>query len=278
MKAIYIIDKRSSTTIFHRSYSDMAIDSDLLSGMLTALNQLSEVEMRGKGIESIEMGGLSWVYINYEALGVMLIAADTRGVIIDVMRARLEIILRTFIAQFGITVENWDQIWTGEYSKFDNFAETMDQLVEQWDMAENALGAAALFDMLGVFQQIFITFASICRVNFFKDKLEHVRQSLQQLQDEIQGESRGEIDKITYDPAKLEWSILAVNPQFVNSSDLVNILLRITRRYKSEIEAGLGRLMAINEFSKKIFPFLVQNYDMFSRLSLLAQVLEIFLL
>ena len=67
----------------------MQLDSDLLSGMLAALNQLSEVEMQGRGIDSIEMGGLSWVYQNYEALGIMLIAADIRGKNVDVMRARL---------------------------------------------------------------------------------------------------------------------------------------------------------------------------------------------
>ncbi|MHA1732843.1 MAG: hypothetical protein ACTSU5_12935 [Promethearchaeota archaeon] len=276
-----MIDKKSSTTILHQSFANLQIDSDLLSGMLSALNQLSEVEMRGKGIESIEMGGLSWVYINYEAIGIMLIAADVRGTNVDLMRARLEVILREFLQAFDISKpEDWEEIWTGEYSKFEPFKEVLNQLIEQWDMAETALGAAELFDMLGVFQQLFNTFQKIYRINLFNEKLSSVREKLERFYTELGREQldSDELKKITFNGDTLEWSVLMVNPQLVNSSRLKQVLLAIVREMKQELVGAIGRMLGLQEMSNEVFPFLVQNMSMFERLGVEKEIIEIFLL
>ncbi len=282
MKEFYIIDKRSSTTIFHRSFFEekVQLDSDLLSGMLSALNQLSEVEMQGRGIDSIEMGGLSWVYQNYDALGIMLIAADIRGKNVDVMRARLEVILRMFLQQFNInSPEDWARIWTGEYSKFDSFKETLDQLIQQWGMAETAMGAAELFDMLGTFQQVFHTFQKIFRTNFFNERFQTIQTNLQEFYQKLQADEldNEELQKIEFTPQNLGWNILSVNPQFINALKLKKILLLITKEMKVLIVKTLGRMLALQELSKEIFPFIVQNMDMFERLEVHKEMIQIFL-
>ena len=41
---------------------DLALDEDLISGLLAALNQFTTYEFQ-QGIESIEMGGLRWSYL-----------------------------------------------------------------------------------------------------------------------------------------------------------------------------------------------------------------------
>ena len=58
---IWILDSNSGITLLYKPYMDLPVNEDLVSGLLTALNQLSIVEFRGQGIESIDMGGLRWV-------------------------------------------------------------------------------------------------------------------------------------------------------------------------------------------------------------------------
>ena len=57
----------------------MNIDQDLVSGLLSALHNFSEVELKHQGIESIEMAGLTWTYLDSKDIFLLLIAADDKG-------------------------------------------------------------------------------------------------------------------------------------------------------------------------------------------------------
>ena len=78
MQHIWMIEKNSGTTLFYRNYADIKIDPDLVSGLLLALNNFSEVEMRQNGIESINMGGLKWCYVHNPTFDILLISADSK--------------------------------------------------------------------------------------------------------------------------------------------------------------------------------------------------------
>ncbi|GAB4306924.1 MAG: hypothetical protein Kow0069_04040 [Promethearchaeota archaeon] len=280
MKEIFIIDKATSTTIFHYSWQDVGVDADLLSGMLSALNSLSEVELRGQGIESIMMGGLSWVYTQHEALNLLAISASDRHTNVEIMRNRLDVVLQMFLKEFGVTEENWGEIWKGEYSKFVKFEHTVRQLIEQWDMAESALGAAELFDMLGVFQQVFYLMSEVLTTNFFGERLAQAAASLGRFYEKLRLEQlkdNAELEKIAFDPVAMEFNVLGVNPQFVNSSKLKRSLLSILAELKRTVTRGLGRMMALEAFAGDVFPFLAANLDMFVRLDVAKEVLDVFL-
>jgi len=55
MEHLWLIAKESSATIYYRNYTQEKIDPDLVSGLLSAFNNFSEVELHGTGIESINM-------------------------------------------------------------------------------------------------------------------------------------------------------------------------------------------------------------------------------
>ena len=79
MKHIWIIDDLSSTAVFYKNYTAMDLDQDLVSGLLSALHNFSEVELKHQGIESIQMSGLSWTYLDSKEYSLLLIGADDKG-------------------------------------------------------------------------------------------------------------------------------------------------------------------------------------------------------
>jgi len=176
MKHLWIIDRTQSSTLFYRNYSDIQIDPDLVSGLLSALSNFSETELKQSGIESVNMSGLEWVYLNDLHLNLMLIAADEKGGSPGVMLARLEVIKNIFVETYHITPEFFKKLV--DVTQFYSFAPTLDLLREQWKQAEKAMDAAALFDIMGVFQQIFNLFLSITKNNFFGEKYQSISKEI----------------------------------------------------------------------------------------------------
>ncbi len=97
MKHIWIINQNSGTTLFYQSYSVSELDPDLVSGLLSALNTFSEVELKSHGISAIEMGGMKWVYLGKPDFGILLIAASDMSTNTPLTKARLEVISKMFI-------------------------------------------------------------------------------------------------------------------------------------------------------------------------------------
>ncbi|HEY0088188.1 MAG TPA: hypothetical protein VGB37_05055, partial [Candidatus Lokiarchaeia archaeon] len=71
---VWILDSDSGLTLLYKAYMDLSVNEDLVSGLLTALNQLTIVEFKGLGIEALDMGGLKWVYVLDKDLNLLFIA------------------------------------------------------------------------------------------------------------------------------------------------------------------------------------------------------------
>ncbi|OLS13211.1 MAG: hypothetical protein RBG13Loki_3192 [Promethearchaeota archaeon CR_4] len=278
MKEIYIIDQRAGTAIFHRSFGALKVDPDLISGLLAAMNQLTEVELAGRGIEAIVMGGLQWIYTKHNPLNLLIIAADSRDRNPELTRSRLDYIIKSFLEFFQITPENWEKIWYGEYSKFNAFNPLIDQCVQQWSQAEGVLGAAELFDILGLYQQIFNMMTNIIRRNFFKEKLARIKIQMKEYHAELtkECESDPEMPKLAYD-GNIDWDFMAIDPLSVNANKLKSVLMQSTQKVKGFVTQGLGKMILLNEFSKEILPFLITNWDQLNKLEMLKPLVELFL-
>ncbi|MCK4370817.1 MAG: hypothetical protein KAW03_07100, partial [Candidatus Lokiarchaeota archaeon] len=103
---IWVMESDSGITLVYKPYMDFPINEDLVSGLLTALNQFTIVEFK-QGIESIEMGGLRWVYISDKDTNLLFIAADSKDVTAETLRARLDVIRYTFIQQYAHKGNRW---------------------------------------------------------------------------------------------------------------------------------------------------------------------------
>ncbi len=96
---IWILDSESGITLLYKAYMDLPIDEDLISGLLAALNQFTTYELK-EGIESIEMGGLRWAYLEEKDANLLFVATSEKNISSNMLRARLNIIMHSFLVIF----------------------------------------------------------------------------------------------------------------------------------------------------------------------------------
>lgn len=151
---IWILDSQTGVTLLFKSFSDFAVKDDLVSGLITALNQFTMVEFQ-QPIDAIEMGGYKWVYSHEPEYNLLFVAADTKDATkADTLRSRLDVIRQLFIKQYVIDKDHWQKTWNGDLDIFKPFGEMIERYYGHWQAAENIDLFADFFDVIGVFQQI----------------------------------------------------------------------------------------------------------------------------
>ena len=130
---------------------DLKVNEHLVSGLITALNQFTLVEFK-QPIESIDMGGLRWIYIQDKDSGLLFVGSDEKKISAEIIRARLNIIKQSFIEEF--IPEGWEETWTGEITIFETFTPLIENYYNQWTQMEKVITSAEFFDILGIFQQL----------------------------------------------------------------------------------------------------------------------------
>jgi hypothetical protein len=270
MEHLWLIAKDSTATIYYRNYTQEKKDPDLVSGLLSAFNNFSEVELHGTGIESINMGGLQWVYLNSKAFGMLAVAADHKRCNADLMRSRLDIILKLFVMKFGITREmvNQPAVCVKGFQAFDD---DLDSLREDWRQAESIMDAGELFDLLGVFQQL----------------LDHFMTSIQNLPDPgtrdaiiaalksfsatfrslFDVQQYPEFLKVSFD-AENGWSVITLDPTKLNKVVLKKGLFAIITNVKSVIVTYAGNQCALLAISRDILPYVFSSWELLEILDL----------
>ncbi|MHA1719537.1 MAG: hypothetical protein ACTSWX_05015 [Promethearchaeota archaeon] len=280
MKHFWIINSHSSVALFYRNYSDFTLDQDLISGFLMALNSFSEVELKSHGIQSIIMGGLSWVYFDSREAGLLLVAADDVKSNTEVMRSRLEVIFKMFVETYKITPEDMKNSLIDQ-TKYQDFKKTLDLLQDQWRQAESILegGAALIFDLLGVFQQIFNQFNNIIQTTFFKEDyvkvMDEIGEMLENLKNMPEFQDNQELSNISFD--EHGWDIITLNPLKIDLEVLRRTLILITIHLNNVIKENLTNYGRLNAYIKYLFPYLMAQYDLLESLGILHDLFRIFL-
>jgi hypothetical protein len=281
MKHIWIIHNTSATNLFYRNYSELKIDPDLLSGLLSALDNFSEVELKSnQGISSIEMGGLRWVYLHQYEVNLMFIGAANKDAHANIMKSQLEVIYKQFQQKYNITSEKMDNTLIN-VNEFLDFDEDLDMLISQWKMAEQLLagGAIEIFDILGIFQHTFNLHLEIIQKQlpydrFFKVSKQIVKM-LQEIKEEKDFTDVVEFDKIQY--SNSGWTLVTIDPHNVEKKLLEKILFQIARKLDGLLREHLSNMSRLHAYSKGVFPYMIQQYDLLIKLDLLQILLQIFL-
>ena len=126
---IWILDSQSGITILYKSYLNLPLDEDLVSGLLAALNQFTIFEFQ-QGIESIDMGGLRWVYLENKKYNLLFIAAAEKNVNSSILKARLKVILDAFVERYIEDEDIWKNSWKGNTDRFKDFGKVIDEYYE----------------------------------------------------------------------------------------------------------------------------------------------------
>ena len=259
----------------------MTLDPDLISGLLSALNNFSEIELESKGITTIEMGGLKWAYSHHPELQLLLIASGDKDSDPQVLKSRLDVIYKMFVDTFGLTPKTLENPII-KVTKFKSFAETVDMLQEQWKQAEEIIsgGMAAMFDILGVFQRLFNYFMHIIRMNLFGDMydqaLKDIRANLETFKTSPEALQFPELMKISFEDAS--WSIVQLNPLEMEEDMLRQVLFAITQELNLILRQNLSRMTRLHAISKEIMPFLLTQYALLEKLDMIQTLLKLFFL
>lgn len=274
------MESDSGITLLYKPYMDFSVNEDLVSGLLTALNQFTIVEFK-QGIDSIEMGGLRWVYIQDKESNLLFIAADTKDVNADMLRSRLDVIHHTFIEQYMNDKAHWLNRWNGNVEIYRPFEKTIDEFYTQWKQAEHITTVAEFFDILGIFQQILNLVMNVIESHLFPEKKEIIYNRIGEMFDHYVGHdyvrNNPELSKITFN-RESGINIININPtncdMFVVEKQIINLIRRIVDIIKSEE----GFYSSLKYFiDENIFDYLISNFSLLNELNLFTFLLQLFL-
>lgn len=274
------MESDSGITLLYKPYMDFSVNEDLVSGLLTALNQFTIVEFK-QGIDSIEMGGLRWVYIQDKETNLLFIAADTKDVSADMLRSRLDVIRHTFIEQYMNDKAYWLNRWNGNVEIYKPFEKTIDEFYTQWKQAEHITTVAEFFDILGIFQQILNLVINVIESHLLPEKKEIIYNRIEEMFEHYAGHdyvrNNPELSKITFN-RELGINIININPtncdMFVVEKQIINLIRRIVDIIKSEE----GFYSSLKYFiDENIFDYLISNFSLLNELNLFRFLLQLFL-
>jgi len=275
------MESDSGITLVYKPFMDFPVNEDLVSGLLTALNQFTIVEFK-QGIESIEMGGLRWVYILDKETNLLFIGADSKEVSTDTLRSRLDVIRHTFIQQYANEKNRWGSKWAGNVEIYKPFENIIEEYYTQWKQAERITTVAEFFDMLGIFQQILNLVINVIEGHLSKKKKNKI---YKKIDDMFQNYSQldivkknPELSSITFQ-RKTGINIININPMncdmLIVEKQIINLIKRLVETLKDEE----GYFTSIKFFiEENIFDYLISNFSLLNDLNLFIFLIKLFLL
>jgi len=278
---IWVLDSQSGITLLYKPYLDLSLNEDLISGLLTAINQFTVFELK-QVIESIDMSGLRWVYLENNELNLLFIAAAEKDVNSDILKARLHIIKQTFIQEYAQDKEEWKVLWKGNTDLFNPFKDVIDEYYTQWLTAENISALAEYFDILGVFQQILNLLINVIEAHFHPTNKERIYKRIESMFEHYLNheyvQQNPELCKFSFNRAT-GINIISIDPKNVDmiivEKQIVNLIRRVVEMIKSEVGYQRSLRYFIDE---NVFDYLVSNLSLLNELNLFKFLLQLFLL
>ena len=278
---IWIMESDSGITLVYKPYMKFPVNEDLVSGLLTALNQFTIVEFK-QGIDSIEMGGLRWVYIQDKDTNLLFIGADSKEVSGDILRARLDVIRHTFIRQYANEKNRWGGKWAGNVELYKPFEDVIDEYYTQWKQAEQITNVAEFFDMLGIFQQILNLVINVIEGHLSGKKKGKIYKKIEKMFQNYESleivKNNPELGKINFQ-RKTGVNIININPtncdMHIVEKQLINLIKTIVEILKDEE----GFYTCLKYFiEENIFDYILSNFNLLSDLNLYIFLMQLFLL
>ena len=275
------MESDSGITLVYKPYMDFPINEDLVSGLLTALNQFTIVEFK-QGIESIEMGGLRWVYISDKDTNLLFIAADSKDVTAETLRARLDVIRYTFIQQYAHKGNRWGTKWAGNVEIYKPFENVIDEYYTQWKQAERITTVAEFFDILGIYQQILNLVINVIEGHLSEERKEIIYVKIEQMFKHYSDleivKKNPELSKITFE-RRVGFNIINIDPMNCDMFIVEKQILGLIRRIVEILKEEEGYFPSLKYFVKEnIFDYLMSNFNLLNDLNLFTFLLQLFLM
>ncbi|MFW9941215.1 MAG: hypothetical protein ACFFFT_09250 [Candidatus Thorarchaeota archaeon] len=278
---IWIVESDSGVKLLYKSFLKTDADEDIVSGFLTAFNQFSMMEFK-QSIDSIEMGGLRWVYIVEDKYNLLFVAANTKEMKTEILKTRLDVIKNAFIKEFDPVWEKKGHNWDGDINIFLPFLKLIEDYYNQWEEVETLTQTADFFDILGIFQNIFIMLRNILENKMYSkskteilDQIDIIYNSYQNQDDCI---NEPELKNISF--SKESWfDIVDINLIKCDKELVINNLKYLLTQVVNVIKEVKGDNLCLKYFrEEKVYRYIFNNMTLLKDLNLDMYLLELFLL
>ncbi|MFW9937941.1 MAG: hypothetical protein ACFFD5_09845 [Candidatus Thorarchaeota archaeon] len=278
---IWILNSESGVKLLYKSFLKTDADEDIVSGFLTAFHHFSMIEFH-QSLESIEMGGLRWIYILEQEYNLLFVAADNKQVKTAMLMGRLNVIKNAFIKEYEQIWKKKGKNWEGNLNVFTPFLKTIEDYYNQWEQAETLTDVADFFDILGVFQQILIMLRNILENKMYtKSKtniLNYIEKTYESLKKRDEFKDQLELANISF--SKESWYDFSDIDLIKCDKELViKYLKSILIEIVSALKEVKGKNLCLKYFNEEgIHAYIVSNMKLLKDLNLDRFFLEHFLL
>ena len=278
---IWIMDAESGVKILYKSFLKTDADEDIVSGFLTAFHHFSMVEFK-ESLDSIEMGGLRWVYILEEKYKLLFVAADTKHIKTELLLGRLNVIKNSFIKKFESVWEIRGHSWDGNINVFKPFLNEIEDYYDQWVEVEDLAKVADFFDILGIFQKILIMLRNVIEKKMYSKSKSLVLNKIEQVYNNFTNQkdfkNTPELENISF--TKESWfNIMDINLMRSDTELVLKNLKTILSGIISILKEVKGKNLCFKYFSEEnIYTYLFNNMNLLKDLKLDTFLLENFLL
>jgi len=278
---IWIVESDSGVKLLYKSFLKTDADEDIVSGFLTAFNQFSMMEFK-QSIDSIEMGGLRWVYIVEEKYNLLFVAANTKDMKTEILKTRLDVIKNVFIKEFDPVWEKKGHNWDGDINIFLPFLKLIEDYYNQWEEVETLTQTADFFDILGIFQNIFIMLRNIIEKKMYSKSKNKILDQIDIVYNSYQKEdgciNEPELKNISF--SKESWfDIVDINLIKCDKELVINNLKYLLTQVVNVIKEIKGDNLSLKYFrEEKVYRYIFNNMSLLKDLNLDMYLLELFLL
>jgi hypothetical protein len=278
---IWILESDSGVKLLYKSFLKTNADEDIVSGFLTAFHQFSMVEFN-QSIDSIEMGGLRWVYILEPKYNLLFVAANKKKMKSEVLKTRLNVIKNAFTKEFDEVWEKKGHNWDGNINIFLPFLQLIEDYYGQWEEVETLTQVADFFDILGVFQNIFIMLGKVIENRMYarsrKEVLNLVAEKYNLFKKQEDYKKMPELSNISF--SKESWfNIIDINLIKCDKEMVIRSLKYLITQVVNVLKVVKGDNLCLKYFREEdLYGYIFNNMDLLKDLNLNKFLLELLLL
>ena len=278
---IWILNSDSGIKLLYKSFLKTDADEDIVSGFLTAFNHFSMEEFH-QSLESIEMGGLKWIYTLEPKFKLLFVAADVKSVKTEILSGRLYVLKEAFLKEFEPVWIKKKHSWDGNMNVYLPFLKVIEDYYGQWEEVESISQVADFFDILGVFQQIFIILRNILENKMYTKSKNLVLNQIDEVYNKLKTQDeymqQPELENITF--SKESWfNIIDINLLKCEKEVITKYLKSILHETVQILHDVKGKNLCLKYFSEeRVYSYIYNNMELLKDLNLDMYFLELFLL
>jgi len=278
---IWVLDSESGNKLLYKSFLKTKADEDIVSGFLTAFHHFSMIEFN-QSLDSLEMGGLRWIYILEQKYNLLFVAAATKNVKTGLLKGRLNVIKNSFIKEYDPVWKRKKKSWDGDINVFLPFLDIIEDYYNQWEEVESLTEVADFFDILGIFERIFIMLRNVIENKMYsKSKnliMERIEKSYNDFRNRKDFCDEPELENISF--SKESWfNFLDINLIKCDKELVLQILKELLKQVVDILREVKGDYLCLKYFREEnVYAYIYNNLKLLKDLKLELFFLDLFLL